>query len=135
MEKDFSTWWKEVREDVSAYLQARGDLTKIQAYEKIGKVTGVMISFIVIGILVGFVILFILLMIGSWIAALTDSTSIGISSVAVMMIAILVFLFIKRKTVLEKPVTERVIEALYDEEDFIKHKNEFEENGEEDEII
>ena len=135
MEKDFSTWWKEVREDLSAYLEARGNLTKIQAYEKIGKITGVVVSFVVLGILVGFVILFILLMIGSWISELTDSTAIGISSVAVMMIGMLIFLVVKRKTVLEKPVTEGVMEALYDEEDFLKQENEFEANGEEGEIL
>ena len=132
MDKDFSTWWKEVREDVTKYLEARGKLTKIQAYEKISKITGVLISFIILAFIVGFVIIFLLLMIGSWIQALTGSVAIGFSSVAVLVIALFVFLSLKRKTVLEKPITRRVIEALYDEEDFMKAQNEFESNGEED---
>ena len=118
MEKDFSSWWKEVREDVSNYLQARGKLTKIQAYEKIAKVTSVIISFLILAFLVGFVIIFLLLMIGSWVAQLTNSTTIGVSSVAILVIGFFIFLAVKRKSVLERPITGWIIEALYDEEDF-----------------
>lgn len=132
MEKDFSSWWKEVREDVSKYLEARGKLTKIQAYEKIAKVTGVMISFLILSFLVGFVIVFLLIMVGSWVVALTDSVAIGFSSVALIVIGIFIFLALKRKTVLERPITGWIIQALYDEEDFLDNKNDFDSNGEED---
>src|SRR5262245_53796233 len=132
MDKDFATWWKEVREDVAKYLEARGKLTKIQAYEKISKITGVLISFIILAFIVGFVIIFLLLMIGSWIEALTGSVAIGFSSVAFLVVALFVFLSVKRKTVLERPISKSVIEALYDEEDFIKAQNDFESDGEED---
>ena len=132
MEKDFSSWWKEVREDVSNYLQARGKLTKIQAYEKIAKVTSVIISFLILAFLVGFVIIFLLLMIGSWVAQLTNSTTIGVSSVAILVIGFFIFLAVKRKSVLERPITGWIIEALYDEEDFLDDPNDFNSNGEED---
>ena len=132
MEKDFSSWWKEVREDVSNYLQARGKLTKIQAYEKIAKVTSVIISFLILAFLVGFVIIFLLLMIGSWVAQLTNSTTIGVSSVAILVIGFFIFLAVKRKSVLERPITGWIIEALYDEEDFLDDPNDFNSNGKED---
>lgn len=132
MEKDFSSWWKEVREDVSNYLQARGKLTKIQAYEKIAKVTSVIISFLILAFLVGFVIIFLLLMIGSWVAQLTNSTTIGVSSVAVLVIGFFIFLAAKRKSVLERPITGWIIQALYDEEDFLDDTNDLNSDGEED---
>src|SRR5215217_6955814 len=123
MDKDFSSWWKEVRADVSSYLQVRAKLTKIQAYEKIAKVTGVIISFLILAVLVGFVIIFILIMLGSWIGQLTNP-AIGFSSIALLIVGLFIFLTLKRKTVLERPVSGWIIEALYDEEDFLDDNNE-----------
>lgn len=131
-EKDLHTWFQEVREDVITYLQARAKLTKLEAYEKIAKVIGVMISFFILALLVAFLIIFILIMVGSWITDLTGSATIGYSSVALLVTALLIFLAVKRKSVLEKPVSKWVITALFDEEDFfstrnLKNRNEHEE--------
>ncbi len=131
MDKDFSTWWKAVREDVTNYLQAKANLTKIQAYEKVSKVTGVMASFLILALLAGFVIVFLLIMIGSWITALTHSNVTGYSSVALLILGLFLLLLFKRKSVLEKPIAEKVIEALYEEEQELRHHsaNEKEDGG------
>jgi len=130
MANDFSTWWEEVKEDLSGYLQARGKLTKIQAYEKIAKITGVMVSFIILAFIVVFVIIFVLIMVGSWIYDLTGSAAIGFSSVALLVVGLFVFLLLKRKTMLEIPVSRGVITALYEEEDFLEDKNQSDSDGE-----
>jgi hypothetical protein len=135
MEKDLSDWWKEVREDVANYLAARGNLTRIQAYEKVGKVTGVLVSFLILAFISGFVIVFLLIMVGSWIAALTDSIVLGYSSVAMLVLSLFIFLAVKRKSVLEKPVTEKVIDALYEEEDFIDQDQNRNSNDQESEKV
>ncbi|HYV91295.1 MAG TPA: phage holin family protein [Chitinophagales bacterium] len=122
-EKNLGTWWKELREELTEYLKARAQLTKLEAYEKIAKVVGVMISFFILALLVGFVIIFILIMIGSWIAELTGRVAIGFSSVALLVVGLFIFLSVKRKSVLEKPVSRRVIEALFDEEEFFSEKS------------
>jgi len=122
-EKNLITWWNELREEFTAYLRARAQLTKLEAYEKIAKVTGVMISFIILAFLVAFVIIFILIMIGSWIVQLTGSVAIGFSSVALLVIGLFIFLSVKRKSVLEKPVSRRVLEALLDDEEFFSERS------------
>lgn len=118
-DKNLSSWWNEVREDVATYLRARAQLTKLEAYEKIAKVVGVIVSFFILALLVGFVIVSILIMIGSWIGELTGSSSIGYSSVAFLVVGLFIFLSVKRKSVLEKPISNWVVEALVDEEEFI----------------
>jgi hypothetical protein len=135
MEKDFSDWWKEVREDVANYLAARGNLTRIQAYEKVAKVTGVLVSFVILAFLFGFLIVFMLIMVGSWIAELTGSTVLGYTSVALLLFALFFLLAFNRKSMLEKPFTEKVIEALYDEEDFIHHDQNRNLNDQENEKV
>jgi hypothetical protein len=123
MEKNSSAWWEEVKQDISAYLQARAQLTKIQAYEKIAKVTSVMISFFILALLAGLMLVFALLMLGVWISELTHSVGLGSTSVAAAVIGLFIYLSIKRKQVLEKPLSNRIIEALYEEEDFSKQSN------------
>ena len=118
MDRDFKSWWEDVKKDLAAYLQAKGELTKLQAYEKIARIVGVVISFLILGFLVGFVIIFLLLMLGSWIVELTGSVAIGISSVALLVIASFVFLLIRRKAILEKPITNRVLDAMFDDEGY-----------------
>lgn len=115
MEKDLRSWWNEVKEDVAAYLKARGNLTKIQAYEKVGKVTGVMVSFLILALLASFVLICLLVLVGSWIGELTHSNVIGFSVVAGLAAAIFILLLVKRKRWLETPVTIKVIEALYED--------------------
>ncbi len=121
MNKDLKTWWEELRQDVTLYLDAKTQLTKIQAYEKIAKVVGVVISFFILALLVGFVIIFILIMLGSWVTQLTGSVAIGMSSVAFVVAAAFILLVIKRKTWLQQPITNKVVEALYDEDE--KHQS------------
>ncbi len=122
-EKNLHEWWIELRDDLNTYLRARAQLTKLEAYEKIAKIIGVMISFFILALLVGFVIIFILIMVGSWIVQLTGSVAIGFSSVAALVICLFIFLAVKRKSVLEKPVSRRVIEALFDEEEFFSKES------------
>src|SRR6476659_6691093 len=108
-EKDLHTWFQEVREDLTTYLQARVKLTKLEAYEKIAKIIGVMISFFILALLVGVLIIFILIMVGSWITQLTGSVALGFSSIALLVTGLLIFLGVIRKNVLEKTVSKRVI--------------------------
>jgi hypothetical protein len=131
-EKKLSDWFNELREDLSMYLRARAQLTKIEAYEKIAKVVGVIISFFILALLVGFVIIFILIMIGSWVVQLTGSVAIGFSSVAMLVIGSFIFLLVKRKSVLEKPVSNWVIEALFDEEQFLEDQTKKDKNDNEE---
>jgi hypothetical protein len=116
-DKDFQTWWHALREDITTYLRARVQLTKLEAYEKISRVMGVMISFFILALLVGFVIIFLLIMVGSWITELTNSIALGFSVVGLLVIGLFIFLFIKRKNVLERPIATAVLEALYDEDE------------------
>ena len=126
-EKNLRDWWNELREDLNTYLRARAQLTKLEAYEKIARIIGVMISFFILAVLVGFVIIFVLIMIGSWIVQLTGSVAIGFSSVALFVVGLFIFLSVKRKSVLEQPVSKRVLEALFDEKDFFSTGSDAEE--------
>ena len=107
----------QLRDAGAAYFQAKLELTKIQAYEKIAKVTGVVFSLLIISLLACFTILFVGLMLGFLISDLVGSNAIGFSVIGVVFIILMVILVMKRESILEKPITEKIIVELFEEKE------------------
>lgn len=107
---------EQLRDAGMEYFEARLQLTKVQAYDKIAKVTSVIFSLFIIALLGCFTILFLGMMIGFLIADLLDSNAIGFTVVGVFFSLMLIVLIVKRETILEKPIGEKIIKELFEEE-------------------
>ena len=115
MTEDKKSILTQLREAGAEYLHARLQLTKLQAYEKIARITGIVFSFLIISLLACFTILFAGLMLGFVISDLVHSNAIGFSVIGVAFIILFIFLVMKRETILEKPIAEKVIKELFEE--------------------
>lgn len=118
MQEEEKSFLIHLREAVADYLQARLQLTKVQAFEKIAKVTGIVFSMLIVALLACFTVLFVGLMLGFLIADLTHSNAIGFSVVGGLFIIMLAFLIIKREGILEKPIAEKIIKELFEDDPF-----------------
>jgi len=116
MQEEEKSFLTQLREAVADYLQVRLQLTKVQAFEKIAKVTGIVFSLLIIALLSCFTILFVGLMLGFLIADLTNSNAIGFSVIGVLFISMLAFLALKRESILEKPIAEKIIKELFEDD-------------------
>lgn len=113
---------EQLRDAGMEYFEARLQLTKVQAYDKIAKVTSVIFSLFIIALLGCFTILFLGMMIGFLIADLLDSNAIGFTVVGVFFSLMLIVLIVKRETILEKPIGEKIIKELFEEERKLHHE-------------
>ena len=107
---------EQLRDAGMEYLQAKVQLTKVQAYEKIARISGVFFSLLIISLLACFTVLFVGLMFGFLLSGLFNSTAIGFSIVAGVFIIMLVVLVIKREAILEQPISEKIVKELFEDE-------------------
>lgn len=114
-EEEKSFIWQ-LRDAGAEYLQARLQLSRVQVFGKIAKVTAVILSFLIIALLACFTVVFIGLMSGFLLADLFDSNAIGFSIVGGLFILSLIVLFVKRESALEKPMTNKIIQALFEDD-------------------
>lgn len=114
-EEEKSFIWQ-LRDAGAEYLQARLQLSRVHVFGKIAKVTAVILSFLIIALLACFTVVFIGLMSGFLLADLFDSNAIGFSIVGGLFIILLIVLTIKRDSVLEKPMTNKIIQALFEDD-------------------
>lgn len=106
----------QLRDAGSEYFQARLQLTKLQAFEKIARVTGIVFSLLIISLVGCFTIVFVGLMSGFLISDLTNSNAIGFSVVGVLFVILFIILIINREKLLEKPIAEKVVRELFEDE-------------------
>lgn len=116
MEDESKSFLTQLREAGTEYLEAKVQLTKVQAFEKISRVTGIVFSLLIIVLLSCFTVVFIGLMLGFLIADLTHSNAIGFSVIAGVFMLFLIILVLKRESILEKPIAEKVVKELFEEE-------------------
>ena len=116
MEDEPKSFLTQLRDAGAEYLQAKVQLTKVQAFEKIARVTGIVFSLLIVVLLSCFTVVFIGLMLGFLIADLTHSNAIGFSVIAGIFILLLIILVVKRESILEKPIAEKVVKELFEEE-------------------
>ena len=69
MEKDSGTVFRELKEDVSAYVELKLELLKLSTYERTGKVIAVLSYGLILLFLAFFAILFIFLALGFFLGA------------------------------------------------------------------
>ena len=94
MEKDPDKIIQELREDVSAFVELKLELLKLNTYERTGKVIAVLSYGLVLLFLAFFAILFIFLALGFFLGEWIGFTGAGFALVAVLYLLLMALFFI-----------------------------------------
>ena len=116
MEKDPDKIIQELREDVSAFVELKLELLKLNTYERTGKVIAVLSYGLVLLFLAFFAILFIFLALGFFLGEWIGVTGAGFGLVAILYL-LLMWLIIRNREIITTKVLNEVIATLlsYDE--------------------
>ncbi len=108
------SFFEELKQIIIAYFEAKIQLYKIGAYEKIAKVTATLFSSIVITLLCFFMLFFLSISGGFFFGGLFNSIALGFLIIFGIYVILLIFVIIYRKRLLEKYITDKVIEQLFE---------------------
>ena len=111
MEKDPDKIIQELREDVSAFVELKLELLKLNTYERTGKVIAVLSYGLVLLFLAFFAILFIFLALGFFLREWIGFTGAGFALVAVLYL-LLMGLIIRNREIITTKVLNEVIATL-----------------------
>ncbi len=110
------SFFKDLKIIILDYFEAKIDLYKIGAYEKVAKVSAVLISSFIIAMLCFFLLLFLSISAGFFFAQLLHSNALGFLIIFGIYLILLLILIIFRKKLLEKYIANKVIEQLFEKE-------------------
>lgn len=111
MEKDSDKFFRELKDDISAYVELKLELLKLSTYERTGKVIAVLSYGLVLLFLAFFAILFIFLALGFFLGDLLHSFGLGFSIVAILYILLLGIIILSKDKISTRVLNE-VIAAL-----------------------
>ena len=111
MEKDSGKIFRELKEDVSTYVELKLDLLKLSTYERSGQLIAVLSYGLILLFLAFFAILFIFLALGFFMGDVFGSMGTGFAFVAVLYL-LLIGLIIMNKQRICNTVLNVVIAAL-----------------------
>ena len=111
MEKDPDKIIQELREDVSAFVELKLELLKLNTYERTGKVIAVLSYGLVLLFLAFFAILFIFLALGFFLGEWIGVTGAGFGLVAVLFL-LLMWLIVRNREIITTKVLNEVIATL-----------------------
>ena len=111
MEKDSGTVFRELKEDVSAYVELKLELLKLSTYERTGKVIAVLSYGLILLFLAFFAILFIFLALGFFLGDWLGSSGFGFGIVAVLYLLLIGIIIMNRDRISTKVLNE-VIAAM-----------------------
>jgi len=114
---NISSFFSEIKQLVIEYFEAKIQLYKIGAYEKIAKVTAVLFSSIIIALLVFFLLFFLSISGGFYFGALLNSNALGFLLIFGIYLILLVFIVVFKKKLLEKYIIDKVIEQLFEKDE------------------
>lgn len=111
------SFFSELKQLITDYVEARIALVKINVYEKAAKITAVLFSSVIIALVVFFLLFFLSISGGFYFASLLNSNALGFLIVFGFYLVLLVVLLIFRKQLLEKYITDKVIQTLFEKEE------------------
>ena len=115
MEKDAGEIFRELKKDLSAYVELKLELLKLNTYERTGKVIAVLSYGVILLFLAFFAILFIFLALGFFLGDLFGSVGSGFGVVAVLYL--LIGIIVMNKDRISNKVLNVVISALTTNDD------------------
>lgn len=111
MENDSGKVFRELKEDLSAYVELKLELLKLNTFERTGKVISVLSYGMILLFLAFFAILFIFLALGFFLGSWLDSLGSGFAIVAILYL-LLIGLIIMNKDKISTKVLNEVIVAM-----------------------
>ena len=111
MEKHSGTVFRELKEDVSAYVELKLELLKLSTYERTGKVIAVLSYGLTLLFLAFFAILFIFLALGFFLGDWLGPSGFGFGIVAVLYLLFIGIIIMNRDRISTKVLNE-VIAAM-----------------------
>lgn len=116
MEHTFGTFAKELKQDVSTYVEMRIEYSKLIAYEKISKLIGSSSSLILIVFFAFFGFFFLSFTIGYYLGQITGSAPLGFGIITGIYLIILIIIGLSKKKI-EAIISNRVAAALIEDDD------------------
>ena len=111
------SFFEELKLIIISYLESKVQLYKIGAYEKVAKVTAVLFSSMVVALLGFFLLFFLSISGGFFFGTLLNSNTLGFLIIFGIYLILFIFIVIYRKKLLEKYITDKVIEQLFEKEE------------------
>ncbi len=110
-QQDFFT---DSKQTIEKYIRNRLFLIRLQAVEKISRLSAAMFGGLLIGILSFFIILFLSIMAAWYFGELLGSPFKGFGIICAFYILVLILVIILRKRVLQKTITNTVINIIFE---------------------
>jgi hypothetical protein len=107
----------ELKQLITEYLDTRISLFKLQAFEKIAKVTAALFSSVVVALLAFFLLFFLSMSAGFYLGSLFESNALGFLMVTVFYVILFTLVLLRKKEFLEKYVIEQIISELTHKEE------------------
>lgn len=111
MEKESREIFSELKKDISAYVELKLELLKLNTYERTGKLIAVLSYGVVLMFLAFFAILFIFLALGFFLGDWFGSSGMGFAVVAILYV-LLIGIIVTNKNKISDKVLNVVIAAL-----------------------
>jgi lipopolysaccharide export LptBFGC system permease protein LptF len=115
-EESFGSYAKELKKDISEYVDLKVEHTKLLAYEKIAKLISASTSYLLIGLFSFFAFLFLSFTVAFYLGNITGSTAMGFGIVTIIYVVILLAILIFRKKYFENGMTNKIIGVLMEED-------------------
>lgn len=122
--KDSGKIFQNLKNDISAYINFKLELLKLNTYEKTGEIIGLLSYGLILFFLIVFVILFLFLSLGFFLGDLFDNTAIGFGIIAFLYL-LFIRISIKNANWIQAKILNAVIAVLM--------ANEEQQNNKEDE--
>lgn len=114
--KDSEKIFQNLKEDISAYINLKLELLKLNTYEKSGKIISLLSYGLILFFLVVFVILFIFLSLGFFLGDLLDNAAIGFDIISLLYL-VLIGITVKKAQWIQTKVLNKVIATLITNEE------------------
>ena len=114
MQNEESSFFSESREQIEQYIRDRILLIKLQAAEKVARLSGLLFTGIVLALLSFFVLLFISIMCGYFFASVTGSLYLGFGIVAAFYLLLLVLIVRYRKVLIQNWVADTIVKIFFE---------------------
>ena len=111
----------ELKQLIADYLDARLSLIKLEAFEKIAKVTAVLFSSLVVALLGFFLLFFLSMSLGFYLGKVFESMALGFLAVTGLYLLLFVLVLLMKKDLMEKFLIERIIGELIKKEGDDEH--------------
>lgn len=121
MEDNFRDYLSGTKDLLKDYLEARMELTRLQAVEKLSRALGLFFTLILAFLLFFFVIIFLGMVLAYWIAG-HNSFTLGFAVTTLVFVVLLGMVLLFRKKLIERPLANLLIRELNEEMEEIEEQ-------------